>query len=557
MLSRWWRRVDVWFSLFVLGATVATRLPFRAQMLYNWDAVQFALALREFDVTKHQPHPPGYVLYVALGKLLNSLVHDPNQSYVALGIICSALTTTVVYFLGTALYGRLTGAVAALLLMVSPLFWFYGEVGLTYAGEALIATTVAYLTHRFVAGDGRFLYISAAYLGIAGGFRPTALALLLPLWCLGVVWARPKLWRVGLAGMVLGLSTLSWFLPLVWLSGGWARYFAVSWDLFASVVHPTSIFSGNLGPAVGQLRFLLESTLVGLGAVTFALLFSVWSLWRHGRLVPGRAELFLSEWIIPPALVYVFFHFGQAGYVLSFLPALYLLFARGLLRTLDGATPRLAPSRLCWAFFVSALAILFLANTAFFVSAKPGEFPSQRAETSKIGELVRALQVDSQQWVLSRTAAGLRENDWVIRTYMEAIRGLFPPGETVLLTELGNPRSYPWLRHITYYLPEYPVYMIQVGSGPQRYLAPHLSSAMVPTPSPVVPLPWTTRRLVWVVDHFHPALEPPPGLKEIGLPHGRYLYVLELPARTVVSYAGYAFVRTRRLGWSPPEIRGS
>src|SRR3990170_1747270 len=255
VLSRWWRRVDVWFSLFVLGATVATRLPFRAQMLYNWDAVQFALALREFDVTKHQPHPPGYVLYVALGKLLNSLVHDPNQSYVALGIICSALTTTVVYFLGTALYGRLTGAVAALLLMVSPLFWFYG------------------------------------------GFRPTALALLLPLWCLGVVWARPKLWRVGLAGVVLGLSTLSWFLPLVWLSGGWARYFAVSWDLFASVVHPTSIFSGNLGPAVGQLRFLLESTLVGLGAVTFALLFSVWSLWRHGRLVPGRAELFLSEWI--------------------------------------------------------------------------------------------------------------------------------------------------------------------------------------------------------------------------------------------------------------------
>src|SRR5947209_12539881 len=32
--------------------TVLSRLPFRARMLYNWDAVQFALALREYDVSK-------------------------------------------------------------------------------------------------------------------------------------------------------------------------------------------------------------------------------------------------------------------------------------------------------------------------------------------------------------------------------------------------------------------------------------------------------------------------------------------------------------------------
>ena len=47
-------------------------------MLYNWDAVQFALALREFDVAKHQPHPPGYLLYVGLGRLLNASLGDPT-----------------------------------------------------------------------------------------------------------------------------------------------------------------------------------------------------------------------------------------------------------------------------------------------------------------------------------------------------------------------------------------------------------------------------------------------------------------------------------------------
>ena len=59
--------------------TLLSRWPYRARMLYNWDAVQFALALREFDIAKHQPHPPGYLLYVGLGRLLNALAEDGSD----------------------------------------------------------------------------------------------------------------------------------------------------------------------------------------------------------------------------------------------------------------------------------------------------------------------------------------------------------------------------------------------------------------------------------------------------------------------------------------------
>src|SRR5690242_20454093 len=61
------RHVDVTLALGLAVVTLLSRWPYRARMLYNWDAVQFALALREFDIAKHQPHPPGYLLYVALG----------------------------------------------------------------------------------------------------------------------------------------------------------------------------------------------------------------------------------------------------------------------------------------------------------------------------------------------------------------------------------------------------------------------------------------------------------------------------------------------------------
>ena len=95
---------DLAVSLLLALVTLASRWPYRARMLYNWDAVQFALALREFDIAKHQPHPPGYVLYVGLGRLVNATLADPTLAYVTLAIPITLAATTAAlaafYFLG-------------------------------------------------------------------------------------------------------------------------------------------------------------------------------------------------------------------------------------------------------------------------------------------------------------------------------------------------------------------------------------------------------------------------------------------------------------------------
>jgi TatA/E family protein of Tat protein translocase len=90
-------RSDFFFAAAIAFLTIVSRLPYRARLLYNWDAVQFALALNEYDVLKHQPHPPGYILYVVLGRIVNAWLHDPTASYVALAVAFSGLTTFVVY----------------------------------------------------------------------------------------------------------------------------------------------------------------------------------------------------------------------------------------------------------------------------------------------------------------------------------------------------------------------------------------------------------------------------------------------------------------------------
>src|SRR5438552_6654598 len=103
-------RVDEALALALAAVTILSRVPFRARLLPTWDAVQFALALRKYDVVNHQPHPPGYILYVAVGRAVETLLGDAAQSFVWLAILASGATVYLVYRLAWMLYGRLPAA---------------------------------------------------------------------------------------------------------------------------------------------------------------------------------------------------------------------------------------------------------------------------------------------------------------------------------------------------------------------------------------------------------------------------------------------------------------
>jgi 4-amino-4-deoxy-L-arabinose transferase-like glycosyltransferase len=524
-------RLDYVLAVALSVLTILSRLPYRARMLYNWDAVQFALALNEYDVVKHQPHPPGYILYVALGRLVHGLTGDAAGAYVLLAVVFSGAGTFVVYLLARAMYDRPTALVAAALLAVSPLFWFYGTVGLTYAGEALFASLVAYFAFRALRGSETDAWLAAGYLGVAGGLRQSLLLLLFPLWLgatlVGVRRLRPVVIGLGL----MGAAVLAWFVPMIWLTGGLARYLEASRQLADTVVKPTSILGGPLEVTLRMSRYLLESVLVALGPLAAAVLLLPWYVRRYGW---SAREWFLLGWTAPPVLVYTLVHFGQAGYVLTFLPALVILLSRVLLAALARAAVRLPSVPARAALTGAVVTVIVLANGAFFVSARP----APRDFDTPTSGWRRTAEDEAFDWIFSRTAAALREHEAVMETFVAAIRGLYGPDDTVVVTELGNPRSYPWLRHAMFYLPEYAIFELHVGEGPPGYYAPQRASAMTPEPDADVALPPRARRLVWFVDHWSPVTERPRGLVEMELPYGRYLYVLPL-GKTPVRYAGY------------------
>ena len=71
--SRSWQMAAIMAVLFLAG-----HLPFLASTLEDVDSVNFALGLRDFDPGRHRPHPPGYPIYMALGKLADTVLSEPH-----------------------------------------------------------------------------------------------------------------------------------------------------------------------------------------------------------------------------------------------------------------------------------------------------------------------------------------------------------------------------------------------------------------------------------------------------------------------------------------------
>lgn len=428
----WLRSAATPALLFVLSALL--RLPFVSGALVNWDAVQFALATRSFDIARHQPHPPGYILYIGWGRALTWLTGDPNVAFSLTSLIAGSLAVALLYLLGREIVGGRTAVLAASLFALSPLAWYYSTVALTYAVESLLLLMVAWFCWRALAGGGeRMVLLAALTLGLAGGVRQSTLVLLLPLWL--VVAARTgrrAFWR---GGLVLTATCLAWLLPLVWLAGGPVAYVRDGLSLLGFVGSKTSVMFGGLHALLGNLAQVGGGLLVALNlsAVLFGL-----SLRRRcaarSRLRP-RDWLLLGLWAGPALAVFVFGHIGQVGYLMLVLPAACLVLALYV----EAAGQRVAP----------------------FVGLTPGRATALVAAVLAVADLATVMLAAPTAHALFRdpvtaSMVDVRDNDrfW---TEVPTFVNRFNPWETIVLAEAS-----PWgsFRHAGYYLPRYRVYGI-------------------------------------------------------------------------------------------------
>jgi hypothetical protein len=168
----------------VLGAIfLAFHLPYLPRSLEDLDSVNFALGLRQFDVAHHQPHPPGYPVFIAIGKVAHEFVPDEARALSLVSMIAGALGVVAI----GALFRRLdhrhatdAWAVAATALAIaSPLYWFTAARPLS--DMTGLAAAVAVQAMTLTAASSRGLAVAAVAAGVATGIRSQVAWLTMPL----------------------------------------------------------------------------------------------------------------------------------------------------------------------------------------------------------------------------------------------------------------------------------------------------------------------------------------------------------------------------------------
>jgi hypothetical protein len=244
---------------------VALHVPLLPTSLEDLDSINFALGVRRFDVAHHQPHPPGYPIYIAAAKAVHVLVPAEGKAL----SLTSALAGGLAVLAFVVLFRRLDqdsrgqpplAILGALVASTSPLFWFTANRPLSdvpglAAAVAIQAVTLSVSTPR---GFG----IVGLLAGLASGIRSQIAWLTLPLLALAVS-GRVRRER-GNAAIHAGVGLLAgafvWAVPLVWFSGGPVAYWYALFSQGAEDLSGVAMLWTT--PTVRQLILAAYSTFV-------------------------------------------------------------------------------------------------------------------------------------------------------------------------------------------------------------------------------------------------------------------------------------------------------
>ena len=110
------KRVRRWTPTLLTVAVLLLYAAFRSISLDDFDSYSFVLALGQFNLGLQQPQPPGFPVYIFLGRLLYYVTGNPTSALTWLSALSGVGTVVIVYAMGHLLDddSPITGVLAAL-----------------------------------------------------------------------------------------------------------------------------------------------------------------------------------------------------------------------------------------------------------------------------------------------------------------------------------------------------------------------------------------------------------------------------------------------------------
>ncbi len=309
---------------------------------------------------------PVFRAHPLLFQFLLSLVYRVQFSDLLgrlLAVIIGLAAVFLVYELGKTLYGRLPGAVAALILALMPYHVIVSRQVLLDGPMMFFSTLTLYMLARFgKTQKGAWLYAAGGVMGLTFLSKETSIVLVGAIFTfLALASELHTRIRDLIVAVVLMAAVVAPFPLTLMLAGGSStgRNYLV-WQLFRRPNHEASFYLTTVTPSVG---FLVVATAL-LGLIL---------LWRERS---WREKLLLS-WIIVPIIFFEVWPVKGYQYLLPIAPPLALLSGRLLGKLIVNANYRklLSPIRSVFYFpgihWLMAGAVVFSLSFASWQQIQP------------------------------------------------------------------------------------------------------------------------------------------------------------------------------------------
>jgi hypothetical protein len=371
------------------------------------------LALNNYSLVYHQPHPPGYPVYIFFGRIIYLAFKDPQLALTLMSAIFGSLCLISTYLLARKFFDDRTAIGAALILSLAPASLLFSEVAMSDIVSMFFITATIYLLWQSTTST-KYFYVAAFVLGVTMGIRQTDF-LLIPLFLITSIYIRQlKAFIYSFAIMLAGIAL--WLIPVI-LDTGLSKFIAVLGIQGQLALESRTFTEFSLFSLITTLRSLLELFITGwspvfivfLGVTMVAIVIKKYVNKKY--FIDGRA-VFMLAWIISYlsffTLVYQLY---IPRYLLPVFPAFAIVFASSMVTILDCVQRR----------WQRNLILLFFALMIFLMG----------------------FQAISQAYAL---------HDSVPAPVLAAqyIKEHYDPQDTLIVA--GDS-----FRHFQYYLPEYPV----------------------------------------------------------------------------------------------------
>lgn len=320
-----------WMVLLIITVASLLRFLFLSPWLEDWDSVQFALALHNYSLVDHQPHAPGYPLYILLGRVLNSFLQNDTLTLTVLSAVFGSLLVFPLFFLTKEMFDKRTAIFASLFAIAIPIEWISSESALTNIPGLFFLILIGYLIYQWKEMPSRIILVSFLA-GVMLGVRFTELPVLVGI--LGLVFIRQKRIKLGitsLAAFLLGVA--SWILPLISITGfeefkesyGWIANYVIKHDMLLG--QKITAVPDILFLRLGELWYLLNVSYTPyfVYAGIFTILFSYF--FRRTFLKEFRYQ-FTGIWLLTYGVPLLFlYNLEVPRYTLPLLPPMVILTA--------------------------------------------------------------------------------------------------------------------------------------------------------------------------------------------------------------------------------------